>query len=73
MTCFGVGCRGSADLGTPLGPRPLLYAMAARLKTFGVTSLVTLESDSLYSTDTASERGYSPVVDNILLPHQKAR
>jgi len=47
--------------------RELLYAMVARFKSSGVTSILTLEADSLYSTDTVTERGYSPVADNILL------
>ena len=47
--------------------RELLYAMVARFKAAGVTSILTLESESLYSTDTITERGYSPVADNILM------
>lgn len=47
--------------------RQLLYAMAVRFKSCGVTSMLTMESDSMYSTDTVSERGYSPVADNIFM------
>ncbi|MDB4985404.1 MAG: repair protein RadA, partial [Myxococcaceae bacterium] len=47
--------------------RQLLYAMVVRFKSSGVTSILTLEADSLYSTDTVTERGYSPVADNIFL------
>jgi circadian clock protein KaiC len=47
--------------------RQLLYAMVGRFKSLGVTSILTLESDSLYSTETITERGYSPVADNIFM------
>ena len=47
--------------------RQLLYAMAVRFKRRGVTSLFTLEAGSLYSTDTITERDYSPIADNILM------
>jgi circadian clock protein KaiC len=47
--------------------RQLLYAMVTRFKDSGVTSVLTLESDSMVSTDSATERGYSPVADNILM------
>jgi circadian clock protein KaiC len=47
--------------------RQLLYAMVGRFKSCGVTSMLTLESDSLYSTDTVTECGYSPIADNILM------
>jgi circadian clock protein KaiC len=45
----------------------LLYAMVMRFKASGVTSVLTLESDSMVSTDRVTERGYSPVADNILM------
>jgi len=51
----------------PDSVRQLLYAMIARFKAAEVTTLLMLEADSLYSTDTVTERGYSPVADNILL------
>lgn len=47
--------------------RQLLYAMIVRFKAAGVTTLLTLESDSLFETDTVTERGYSPVADNIFM------
>jgi circadian clock protein KaiC len=47
--------------------RQLLYAMVTRFKDCGVTSVLTLESDSMVATDSATERGYSPVADNILM------
>jgi circadian clock protein KaiC len=53
--------------GAPDRLRQLLYAMAVRFKASDVTSILTLESQSMYSTDTISERGYSPVADNIFM------
>jgi circadian clock protein KaiC len=47
--------------------RQLLYALIVRFKSRGVTSLLMLEADSLYSTETITDRGYSPVADNILM------
>jgi circadian clock protein KaiC len=47
--------------------RQLLYALAVRFKARGVTTLLTLESDSMYDTNTITERGYSPVADNIIM------
>jgi circadian clock protein KaiC len=47
--------------------RQLLCAMVARLKACGVTSIFTLESDSMYSTDIVTGRGYSEIADNILV------
>lgn len=47
--------------------RQLLYAMAVRFKARGVTSLLTLEAASMYAIDTITERGYSPIADNILM------
>jgi circadian clock protein KaiC len=51
----------------PESQRQLLCAMVARFKSRGVTSILTLESDSMYSIDTVTERGYSPIADNILM------
>jgi circadian clock protein KaiC len=47
--------------------RQLLHALVVRFKSFGVTSLFTLESESMYSTDAITERGYSPIADNIVM------
>lgn len=47
--------------------RQLLYALIVRFKSLGVTSLLTLESDSLYSTDHVTGRDYSPVADNLVM------
>jgi circadian clock protein KaiC len=51
----------------PAELRELLYALVVRFKAHGVTSLFTLESDSLTASDTVTGREYSPVADNILL------
>jgi circadian clock protein KaiC len=51
----------------PETQRQLLCAMVAQFKSRGVTSILTLESDSMYSIDTVTERGYSPIADNILM------
>ncbi|MFL5356858.1 ATPase domain-containing protein [Archangium sp.] len=47
--------------------RLLLYGLVIRLRGLGVTSLFTLESRSLFLSDTISERGLSPLADNILM------
>lgn len=47
--------------------RHLLYRLAVRFKTLDVTTLLTLESSSLFSTDAATDRGLSPIADNLLL------
>jgi circadian clock protein KaiC len=47
--------------------RQLLYGLVIRLRTLGVTSLFTLEARSLYFGDTLSERGLSPLADNVLM------
>lgn len=47
--------------------RHLLYRLAVRFKTLGVTTLLTLESSSLFATDAVTDRGLSPVADNLLL------
>jgi circadian clock protein KaiC len=47
--------------------RQLLFALLLRLRSLGVTSLFTLEARSLFLTDTISERGLSPLADNILM------
>jgi circadian clock protein KaiC len=45
----------------------MLYALVLRFKSLDVTSIFTLESESMYSTDTITERGYSAIADNILM------
>jgi circadian clock protein KaiC len=47
--------------------RQLLYALVLRLRTLKVTSLFTLEARSLFITDSLSERGLSPLADNVLM------
>jgi circadian clock protein KaiC len=55
------------EQGLPEDLRQLLYALVVRFKSRGVTSVFTLEADSMYSTDTITDRGYSPIADNILM------
>jgi circadian clock protein KaiC len=52
---------------TPDDLRQLLHALVVRVKALGVTSMVTLEASTMYSTDLITERGYSPIADNIFL------
>jgi circadian clock protein KaiC len=47
--------------------RLLLYSLVVRLRTLGVTSLFTLEARSLFTSDIISERGLSPLADNIFM------
>ena len=47
--------------------RQLLYSLVGQFKRLGVTSLLTLESHAMYSTDSVTDGGFSPVADNILL------
>jgi circadian clock protein KaiC len=47
--------------------RQLLYGLVVRLRSMAVTSLFTLESRSLFVTDIISERGLSPLSDNIFM------
>jgi circadian clock protein KaiC len=46
--------------------RQLLYGLITRFKRMGVTSLVTLESSAMYSTDNITDHGFSPLGDNLL-------
>jgi len=49
--------------------RELLYDLVVRTKSLGVTSVFTLESDSMFSreTGTDSDRGFTPLADNIIV------
>jgi circadian clock protein KaiC len=47
--------------------RQLLFALLLHLRTLGVTSLFTLETHALFLTDAISERGLSPLADNVLM------
>ncbi len=56
---------GEGDL--PEDLRQLLFAMVARFKTLGVTSIITFESRSMYSTGAITDHGFSHIADNIVL------
>jgi len=45
----------------------ILYGLVARFKALDVTSLLAVESTSLYFGDDVTERGFSPVADNLLM------
>jgi len=47
--------------------RRLLYALAVRFKALDVTTLLTLESPDMYSTETITDRRFSPVADNLIV------
>jgi circadian clock protein KaiC len=47
--------------------RQLLYRLAVRFKALGVTSIFTLESTSMFSTDTVTDREFSPIADNLVM------
>lgn len=47
--------------------RHLLYKLTVRFKILGITSLLTIETPSLSSVETATELGLSPVADNLLM------
>src|SRR5207248_6849405 len=47
--------------------RQLLYGLAAQFKVLDVTSLLTLESQAMYATDSITDGGFSPVADNIIM------
>jgi circadian clock protein KaiC len=46
--------------------RELLYDLTVRFKALGVTSLMTLESASMLSLEPVTERGLSPIADNLI-------
>jgi circadian clock protein KaiC len=46
--------------------RQLLLALVARFKALGVTSLFTIESTSMYSSDKITDRAFSPIADNLV-------
>jgi circadian clock protein KaiC len=52
---------------TPDDLRHLLYNLIVRFKTLGVTSILTLEVTSLHAAEPVTERGLSPIADNILM------
>lgn len=47
--------------------RQLLAALITRFKALDVTSVLTIESSSLYSTGTITDEGFSAVADNIVM------
>ncbi|WP_437872934.1 ATPase domain-containing protein [Sorangium sp. So ce363] len=47
--------------------RQLLYALITRFKALGVTTLLTLESSAMYSSETVTDRRFSPVADNLVV------
>ena len=46
--------------------RQLLYALSVRFKSLGATTLFTLESTSMYSSERITERRFSPLADNLI-------
>jgi circadian clock protein KaiC len=51
--------------------RHILYKLVVRFKTMGITSVLTLESPSLYSTERVTEQALSPIADNLLMLRYK--
>lgn len=47
--------------------RQLLYKLAVRFKAMAVTSIFTLESKSMFSTDAVTDREFSPIADNLVM------
>jgi circadian clock protein KaiC len=47
--------------------RHVLYQLVVRFKALDITSVLTLESPMLSSADHASDRGISPIADNVLV------
>jgi circadian clock protein KaiC len=47
--------------------RQLLYTLVIRFKALGVTSMLTLESKALHSTETITDHGFSAISDNVIL------
>ena len=47
--------------------RHTLYKLAVRFKTLGITSMMTLETPSLFFSERVTDLGLSPVADNLLM------
>ena len=47
--------------------RQLLYKLAVQFKALGVTTIFTLESKSMFSTDAVTDREFSPIADNLVM------
>jgi circadian clock protein KaiC len=62
----GVGHIASADV-HPEDLRQMLAGLVMRFKTLGVTSLFTLEAHSLVAADIATDEGFSPLSDNLVV------
>jgi circadian clock protein KaiC len=45
----------------------LLYSLIRRFKSLNVTSIFTLESPSMFSTGSITDRDFSPIADNLLM------
>ena len=44
----------------------MLAGLQAMFRTSGVTSLLTLETESLYTLESVTDRGLSPIADNLI-------
>jgi circadian clock protein KaiC len=51
--------------------RHVLYKLTVRFKTLDITSVLTLESPALQSTERVTELGLSPIADNLLMLRYK--
>lgn len=51
--------------------RHLLYKLVVRFKTLDITSVLMLEAQSLFSTESVTEQGLSAVADNLLMLRYK--
>jgi len=47
--------------------RQLLYKLAVRFKALDVTSVFTMESKAMFSTESITDRDFSPIADNLLM------
>jgi circadian clock protein KaiC len=47
--------------------RQLLYKLAIRFKALDVTSIFTLESKAMFSTESVTDRDFSPIADNLFM------
>ena len=58
---------------SPDDVRELLFDMTVRFRALGVTSVFTLESDLMYSTDSSTDtyRGFAPLSDNVIVLRYK--
>ena len=57
----------AADGQLPDDLRLLLFALVTQFKILGVTTMITLESGSMYATGSVTDLGLSPVTDNIIV------